>query len=238
MSSNAEQCPAEQSVRLQAYWGMILMVSLYLSLALMILWQRSTPRPWSRLDVFSGGYLLVSLLTAAHVANLNRRVLRSKDVMDEFFGLTFDRAMGVWTIVLGISELIVLIDYSRWHLLPALEQPLLQGAGLVFYVSSFGWLVWTDIYLGRHFSRTLDNRRLMREGPYKWIRHPRYLSLLVNRFSFALILASPLGWLIAFLWAVLIFRRIRLEETHLRSVFRDEFVDYSGRTARLVPGLF
>ncbi|HEU4388275.1 MAG TPA: methyltransferase, partial [Blastocatellia bacterium] len=186
---------------------MILLIILYMALALLILWRRNTPSPWARLDIFSGGYLLVSLLMAAHITNLNRKVLRSKAVMDEFFGLTFDKAMGIWTIGLGLSELFVLIDYSRWRLLPVLEQPAAQITGLVFYISSFGWLVWTDIYLGRHFSGRLDDRSLLREGPYRWIRHPRYLSLLVNRFSFALILASPLGWVVAVLWAVVVFRR-------------------------------
>ncbi len=58
------------------------------------------------------------------------------------------------------------------------------------------------------------------------------------RIAFALTFASLAGWLLAPVWYVIILRRIRLEERHLRTVFGGAYDVYARRTARLIPGLY
>lgn len=57
----------------------------------------------------------------------------------------------------------------------------------------------------------------LNSGPYRLVRHPRYLALIIAQTAFALIFASPLAWGFLVLWIFLMLRRIRLEERHLQT---------------------
>lgn len=52
-----------------------------------------------------------------------------------------------------VADLAVFLDYGHWHLVPALEQPLLQSLGLGLYLAV---AIWRDTYLARYFSQEND----------------------------------------------------------------------------------
>jgi protein-S-isoprenylcysteine O-methyltransferase Ste14 len=70
------------------------------------------------------------------------------------------------------------------------------------------------------------------------VRHPRYTAILFSGIAFALVFASFLAWALFFVWLVLILRRIRREERHLREIFGADYDAYAAHTARLLPGVF
>jgi protein-S-isoprenylcysteine O-methyltransferase Ste14 len=109
--------------------------------------------------------------------------------------------------------------------------PILLAAGAL-------WLFWTDRYLITHFSGDMSQRGLLEGGPYRIVRHPRYLSLIVSHVAFALALASVLSWALLPVWLVFILRRARLEEAHRRKLFGADYAAYSRRTARLIPSVY
>lgn len=119
-----------------------------------------------------------------------------------------------------------------------LARPELQWAGLGLSVAGALMLFWTDRQLLAHFAGDLTHREVMETGPYRIIRHPRYLALLSSRVSLALALASPLGWVFVILWFIVFARRIRLEEAHLRQIFGPDYAAYMLRTSRPIPGVF
>jgi protein-S-isoprenylcysteine O-methyltransferase Ste14 len=51
-------------------------------------------------------------------------------------------------------------------------------------------------------------------------------------------MGSVVAWVLGIGWVVLVARRIRLEERHLRSRYGERYDRYASRTARLVPGLY
>ena len=137
-----------------------------------------------------------------------------------------------------VADLAVFLDHGHWHLVPALEQPLLQSLGLGLYLAVAIWQTWPDTYLARYFSQESAKAAPMDHGPYLYVRHPRYSAAIVAKVAVALALASVLGWVLAAAWTIIMLRKIAIEEAHLRNVFGTRYEDYSQRTAKLLPGIY
>jgi len=211
----------------------------WLVAALACLRQRGSPDPWARLDLYSGGFLLLAGVAGiAQATTLLRSALRSNAVAAEALGLSYDPGVLIVMVVLEPGKFVVLLDYAHWHLLPALEQPALQRLGLALGVVGTGLLVWTDTWLARHFASDAAAATLMTRGPYRLIRHPRYASFLLLGLASSLVFASILGWPLWLLLLVAIGHRMRLEEAHMRELFGGGYEAYAGRTARLMPGIY
>ena len=210
-----------------------------LGVALFFLRQNDAAHPWQRLDLYTGGFLLVGGVAGiAQVATFLRSALRSLDTAGEALGLAYDPGVLGFAAVVEAGKLGVLLDYARWHLVPVLEQPALQALGLAFAAAGSAGLVWTDRWLARHFASEETAAALMTRGPYRFVRHPRYLSLLLLGLSLPLVFASILGWPVWLVLVTAIRRRIEREEVHLREVFGAGYDAYCRGTARLVPGIY
>ena len=227
--------PVTQS---KLFWMTLLYVALYFAAAIACLWQWGSARPWSRLDIFSGGFLLISLMWIHATLRFHRAIFRSREVMREAFGTSYDPEMMTWINVFAIAELSVFLDYGHLHLVPQLENPVLQTIGLAMYFLGAVWLIWTDRYLSRQFHGDLADRKVMTEGPYRFVRHPRYAALIASRIAFALCLASILAWGFTLGWLFVNLRRVRLEEAHLRELFGPDYDVYASRTSRFLPGIY
>lgn len=101
--------------------------------------------------------------------------------------------------------------------------------------------VWARAYLGRNWSGEVMvkiGHTLITSGPYRWVRHPIYSGLGLALIGTALASGTFSGFLgLAFiLFAFLV--RVRQEEALMRQTFPGDYVAYSGRTARLIPGIY
>jgi len=218
--------------------AVVLLTALYFGGAVLYLRQWHSPDPWSRLDRFSGSYLLLGLLWTLEAVQFSRAIMRSPEVTSEASGMSYDPKLVRSITWLMLGELLVFADYGQWQLAPFLEKPWLQYAGLALTVVALAWIGWVDSRLADHFSSAENQQRIMVKGPYRLIRHPRYSGLLFSRVALALALASTIGWGLLIAWTALILRRIRLEEPHLRELFGPDYDAYAARTARLIPGLY
>jgi protein-S-isoprenylcysteine O-methyltransferase Ste14 len=105
------------------------------------------------------------------------------------------------------------------------------------------WLFYrSHADLGTNWSITLEVReqhQLITQGVYRRIRHPMYLALALYSIGQALIIpnwvAGPSN-LIAF--AILCALRVHPEEKMMVEQFGYEYVVYSERTKRLIPGVW
>jgi len=220
------------------HWAAALFPFFYLLLALLCLWHWGSNRPWSSLDRFSGTFLALNVFLTLKQIGFKKSILRSREVLREASGTSFDPATVKWASLQSLAELTVFLDYAHWHLVLMLKKPILQEAGLAVSILSVIWLVWADAILVEHFAHGLENRELVTRGPYGLVRHPRYAGLLGLKTGFALTFASILGWLSLVVAVMLTGRRIRLEEEHLRAVFGRPYEQYEQRTARMVPWLY
>ena len=215
--------------------GHVALLSGLSAAALACLWQWGSPRPWSRLDILSGGFFALTILWMAGTMVLHSSFFRCPEVVEEVFGKNFDPNMLIWITMISAADLLIFLDYGHWRLVLPLEKPALQASGLVLFLVAGLFLFWADTYLARHFANDLSKRKVIDEGPFRFMRHPRYASLLVGRIAYALIFASIIGWMLAVVWLVLILHRVRLEEAHLRGIFGADYDAYAARTARLFP---
>jgi protein-S-isoprenylcysteine O-methyltransferase Ste14 len=221
------------------FWRAVVVHFGLLAVAVACLVQWGTDHPWSRIDGFTGSYLVINLMfRARQMRGIRHTVFRSNETLREASGQTFDPASRGWMPLLSLGNPLAFLDYGHLHLVPALENPVLQSLGLALYVAGELTWYWVDTHLQAHFAQDLSDRSLIAEGPYQYVRHPRYTGLVVGKIGVALIFASLIGWCFALAWLVLLVQRIPREEAHLTKVFGSEYESYVRRTSRLIPGLY
>jgi len=117
----------------------------------------------------------------------------------------------------------------------------LRWAGVtIAFCGGFSW-VWALHHLGKNLTDTVITRRqaeLVTTGPYRWVRHPFYSSLILVVFGVSLVTANAFIMLICgILWFVFLFPRTRIEERNLVQRFGDDYRAYMRRVGRFVPRL-
>jgi protein-S-isoprenylcysteine O-methyltransferase Ste14 len=78
---------------------------------------------------------------------------------------------------------------------------------------------------------------LVRDGPYRWIRHPMYSAVLLFGAGCAWASGTFFGWGLWIALAATLNAKAALEEGWL-SCAHPAYADYRSRTKRFVPGLF
>jgi protein-S-isoprenylcysteine O-methyltransferase Ste14 len=109
-------------------------------------------------------------------------------------------------------------------------------AGDLVALASCAWLLVSVLTLGRCFGVLPEVRGLVREGPYRLVRHPVYLGELGA--CAGLVLAAPTAWnlVVAALFTGAQTVRMRLEERALAAEF-PEYAAYAHATPALIPAL-
>ena len=193
---------------------------------------------WKSLDFYVIATLAFSAAMAVVQVFVSERIATSSKVKDEFFGLSFDRTLGKWVSAISICELLAFADYAHRRFLPVLIKPELQIMGIVAYSLALLWMVRVDLFLIKHFEGAFQEHRLLCDGPFRILRHPRYTALLISRLAFALTIASVIAWILLPLWVLAVISRINKEEAHLRRAFGSTYDDFTRTRARLLPGVY
>lgn len=143
----------------------------------------------------------------------------------------------VWTVYLTqIAALVELVLRAR----TAISLDLFTWTMFAVMVAGLGLRTWSVLTLGRFFTWNIDvqpSQRIVRDGPYRVIRHPSYAGALCTFVASCLLLRSWIAALLALIALVAAFqRRIRYEERLLLEAF-PEYADYAARTGALFPKL-
>lgn len=93
--------------------------------------------------------------------------------------------------------------------------------------------------LGKYHSIHIEIRakhELIRKGPYKYIRHPYYCSVMLELLGFPLIPNAFYSFLISlFIYIPLLFIRLYYEEKAMIAKFGDEYINYKRKTRGFIP---
>jgi protein-S-isoprenylcysteine O-methyltransferase Ste14 len=129
------------------------------------------------------------------------------------------------------------IEAARTKLVATSVAYLAVTIAAVVLVLTGAWLrVWGTAYLG-HFvmrNRTMQAGAVMASGPYRHLRNPLYVGMLLN--SFAVSILMPVTGSAFFLVGITVFtlRLIGAEESFLGSQLGDDYAEY----CKAVPSLF
>jgi protein-S-isoprenylcysteine O-methyltransferase Ste14 len=123
---------------------------------------------------------------------------------------------------------------GRW--LPA--SAYMVAIGLALQVCSALLAVWARQHLGRNWSGDITakvDHQLIRTGPYRVVRHPIYTGM-IGMFLGASVVCGEYHALLAVVVIVgAYWRKIHLEEQHLRKVFGAEYDNYLRESGALIP---
>jgi len=114
----------------------------------------------------------------------------------------------------------------------------LRWLGLLVSIAGSVLMIWAPVYLGRYFSTRVTiqkDHKLVTDGPYALVRHPRYTGCLGWGLGLPLVFLSLPGLAAALLYCLTFVWRIRDEERLLADHFGEQWTAYAARTKRVVP---
>jgi protein-S-isoprenylcysteine O-methyltransferase Ste14 len=114
-------------------------------------------------------------------------------------------------------------------------------AGGVLCLLRISIKIWAVRTLGKAWSAFVEVRegqRLVQDGPYRFVRHPVYLSAFFEVVCIPMISCAPIiaAYAIFVHWALIVIRT-RAEESTLRSQFGEQWDEYARRVPRFLPRL-
>ncbi|MFX1589883.1 MAG: methyltransferase family protein [Promethearchaeota archaeon] len=112
-------------------------------------------------------------------------------------------------------------------------------------------LIGFSFYLYSLIYQLTHRKQLIRTGPYKYVRHPQYIALIIMTFGMTLIVfhTSPIinfnlsidsFTFIFIIWIAEVIAYIilaKIEDYSLKAKYRDEYIDYANNVSLMIPFL-
>ena len=138
--------------------------------------------------------------------------------------------------------LVILAPFSDGHSIGILNiENVVRYIGLFIAIPGFVLMQAGEKYLAKQFSIEVTlqkDHKLIQSGPYKLIRHPRYLGILIFFTGISLTFRSLLGIFIVLALAGVLIWRVFAEEKMMHDEFGKEWEEYQAKTWRLIPYVF
>jgi len=148
--------------------------------------------------------------------------------------------MAVYTVLLLVTLVLAGLDVGRfrWSHVPMAVQ-VLGLTGIILTGGLIFWTIRTNAYLGRMVRIQQDRgHQVVTGGPYRYVRHPMYVGIILLFPCMALFLGSWWALVPAVLIGALMVIRTALEDDTLQAELTG-YAEYAQRVRyRLLPGLW
>jgi len=146
-------------------------------------------------------------------------------------------------VCLGASILLAnwLMRVQTWATI-SWHPVLIFGIGITFVLGGVAFRWYAIHVLGKYYSVRLGvqpGQTVMKDGPYRWIRHPSYTGSLITMLGFGLaftnwlcLVSVPLIVLIGYSY------RANVEERMLVTALGDPYREYMKNTKRFIPFVY
>lgn len=138
--------------------------------------------------------------------------------------------------------IVILAPFSDGHSIGALNiGDAGRYVGLILMIPGFLLMQAAEKYLDKQFSIQVtlqEDHKLIQNGPYRFIRHPRYLGILAFFLGISLTFRSLIGMLLIIALALVFVWRIYTEESLMHQEFGTEWEAYCRRSWRIFPFIF
>lgn len=114
----------------------------------------------------------------------------------------------------------------------------LYAAGVVVTALGLAFSVWARVHIAGNWSATVTIKKdhaLVRDGPYRYVRHPIYTGILLAFVGSAMARNEWRGVLAVLIAFAALWRKLRLEERWLAEAFGDEYRRYRAQVRALIP---
>lgn len=121
------------------------------------------------------------------------------------------------------------------------EAEIVRYLGLALFCLGFVAMHWAEVHLERQFSLEVsiqEGHRLVTDGPYRYLRHPRYLGILLFMAGISLVFRSWLALILVAALTLVLVWRIRDEEALMRQEFGSEWEMHAQRSWRIIPFVY
>lgn len=206
----------------------------------------------SGLDWIIAGFVLITLVYVSFALTLRdwlRGLARGEAVtlLPERRGRKWPLWTQVLMIVFGLA-LCVPFFYYLWIPLFAVGGSVataLKLVGVFLYTVGLAVILWARRNLGRNWGistsrnvKLLDDHQLVQTGPYARVRHPMYSGWWLSMLGLDLIYPVWAVFLMLLFSLISFSNRARREEQALSARFGQTWMEYQGRTWRLIPWIF
>lgn len=117
----------------------------------------------------------------------------------------------------------------------------IRWIGCLFLIDAISFFTWSSWVFGKAFYRA-DNKpselKLIAQGPYAVIRHPRFLGLISWSFATALAFNNIAALLLAVIITWIVGMKAQDEEVFMELEFGDQWLAYKKQTYRFIPFIY
>ncbi len=144
-------------------------------------------------------------------------------------------------IIISISFSIVM-HVNQMALIEGYPGEVLRIIALITYFIGVFLRYWSSKLLGKNFSRNIEAQRdqnLVSKGPYRFLRHPLYIALMIMVVSVSLFLQSLPGILFSvIIMAVVLGVRIKEEEKIMEDNIGKRYINWKKQRYIVIPFVF
>jgi len=129
-------------------------------------------------------------------------------------------------------------DWMNWRLFP--PHAWVAYLGIAITAAGLLFALWARMHLGGNWSGTVTvkvDHKLIRTGPYRFVRHPIYSGMVLAMIGTALERRQVRGLVAVVLLYIGFSIKRRIEDGYMMATFGSEYQDYMRSTGALFPRL-
>ena len=184
-------------------------------------------------------YVLIGLFLATE--NYMRRGQKARTLHTGPFDRGSTRLLGV-AFLTGVLALLLAPVLNYFEIGCVVHDAFTGWSGVIIMVIGLVVRFWANKSLGAFYTRTLlitEDQGVVERGPYRVVRHPGYLGVLLMWVGAGL---ATVNWMVATIVLSMMLAayryRIQSEETMLVTTFGEQYKEYMARTWKLIPFLY
>lgn len=193
-----------------------------------------------REGIFRTLFILASIAMISIQFYYQSKVIRDKrviEIKEDSVSLVAGSIAALTTIVFGVEYMFFPGYFSFAYVLHYPDW--IRWLGGIILAVGISLLSISHHHLGKSFHSLMvskENQVLVETGPYRWIRHPIYMAFLMNYLGGGLLSSNLVLTAVPItMYAVLVAIRMVKEEKVMEEKFGQKYIEYEGRTGRLLP---
>jgi len=107
--------------------------------------------------------------------------------------------------------------------------------GIILTIIGFLFWIYVVYYMQVNGGLRIKNKNLLTEGPFRYVRHPMYVSGSIMLVGIGILFFSWVWFLILFIFAPIWYIECKIEERYLIKLFGERYLDYRKKTGMFFP---